>query len=163
MRYFITFSCYGAHLHGEAGAVDRRHNLPGSRFLEPDPQRESAERKKLDQLPFTLDSISRETVLLALQDVALHRGWSLLAAHVRTNHVHTIVEADARPEKVMSDFKSYASRALNNLGHDGPDRKRWAHHGSTRWLWKDQDVREAIVYVVEGQGEPMSVFLADEI
>ncbi|MGH9721803.1 MAG: hypothetical protein ACRD8O_16465, partial [Bryobacteraceae bacterium] len=24
--------------------------------------------------------------------------------------------------------------------------------GSTRWLWKDQDVREAIRYVVEEQG-----------
>jgi hypothetical protein len=28
-------------------------------------------------------------------------------------------------------------------------------------LWKDQAVREAIRYVVEGQGEPMAVFVAD--
>ena len=161
MRYFITFSCYGAHLHGEPGAVDRQHNLPGSRFLDPNPRRESAEREKLDQPPYILDSASRETVLKALQEVALHRSWNLLAAHVRTNHLHAIVEADARPERVMGDFKSYASRALNKLGRDGPDRRRWAHHGSTRWLWKDQDVREAIEYVIEGQGEPMSVFLAD--
>ena len=27
--------------------------------------------------------------------------------------------------------------------------------------WKDQDVREAIRYVVEEQGEPMAVFLGD--
>ncbi|HEX4135855.1 MAG TPA: hypothetical protein VHY84_14670 [Bryobacteraceae bacterium] len=31
MRYFITFSCYGLHLHGdESGSVDRRHNTPES-------------------------------------------------------------------------------------------------------------------------------------
>ena len=57
----------------------------------------------------------------------------------------------------MHAFKSYASRNLNRLGIDEPDRRRWARHGSTRWLWKDRDVREAIRYVVEGQGEPMEV------
>ena len=92
---------------------------------------------------------------------AMNRGWSLLAAHVRTNHMHAMVEADVRPEKVMNDFKSYASRGLNRLGRGGPDRKRCARHGSTRWLWKDQDVLEAIRYFVEEQGEPMAVFIAD--
>ena len=80
---------------------------------------------------------------------------------VRTTHVHVIVEAHVRPEKVMSDFKSYASRGLNRQGSEEPNRRRWAHHGSTRWLWKDEDVRNAIRYVVEGQGEPMAVFVAD--
>jgi hypothetical protein len=71
------------------------------------------------------------------------------------------VEADVRPEKVMNAFKSYASRSLNRLGIDGSDRKRWARHGSTRWLWTDDDVREFIRYVVSGQGEPMEVYVAE--
>ena len=100
-------------------------------------------------------------VLDALREVCLHRGWSLWAAHVRTNHVHVVVEADVRPEKVMNAFKSYASRGLKRLEIDGPDRKRWARHGSMRWLWKDEDVQEAIRYVVSGQGEPMEVYLTD--
>lgn len=59
----------------------------------------------------------------------------------------------------MNDFKAYASRKLNRLG--GKERRnRWARHGSTRWLWKDQDVRDAIRYVVEEQGEAMAVFAA---
>jgi hypothetical protein len=32
----------------------------------------------------------------------------------------------------------------------------------SRWLWKDQDVREAIRYVIEEQGEPMAVFVAGD-
>ena len=75
--------------------------------------------------------------------------------------MHVVVEAEVRPEKVRNDFKAYASRGLNRKGGDESARKRWAHHGSTRWLWKDQDVLEAIRYVVEEQGEPMAVFLAD--
>jgi REP element-mobilizing transposase RayT len=84
-----------------------------------------------------------------------------LAAHVRTNHVHAVVESEVRPEKVMNAFKSYASRGLNRLKPEKSDRKRWARHGSTRWLWKDQDVADAIRYVVQEQGEPMAVFVAD--
>ena len=82
---------------------------------------------------------------------------------VRTNHVHVIVEAEAPPERVMNEFKSYASRELNRLDRDGPDRKRWARHGSTRWLWKDQDVQKARRYVIEEQGEPMALFVAEAL
>jgi hypothetical protein len=72
-----------------------------------------------------------------------------------------MVEAKAPPEKVMNDFKAYASRALNRLEGEEPSGRRWARHGSTRWLWKDRDVREAIRYVIEQQGKPMAVFLGD--
>ena len=164
MRYFITFACYGGHLHGdESGSVDRHHNLAGSRLLEPDPQRASAERQRMPQAPYWLDRDSRAAVLAALRGHCVHRGWSLLAAHVRTNHVHVIVKAEARPERVMNEFKSYASRELNHLDRDGPDRKRWARHGSTRWLWKDEDVQKAMRYVVEEQGEPMALFVAEAL
>jgi REP element-mobilizing transposase RayT len=80
---------------------------------------------------------------------------------VRTNHVHAVVEADVAPEKVMNAFKSYASRGLNRQKIDGPERKRWARHGSTRWLLKDEDVQESIRYVISGQGEPMEVYLGN--
>jgi hypothetical protein len=63
----------------------------------------------------------------------------------------------------MNTFKSYASRGLNRLAHDAPDRKRWARHGSTRWLWKDEDVQEAIQYVISRQGEPMEAYLRDQL
>jgi REP element-mobilizing transposase RayT len=151
-------------LHGdESGSVDRDHNLPGSRLVEADTERVARGRQRMDQLPYHLNKDRRATVLRALREVCLHRGWSLWAAHVRTSHVHLVVEADIRPEMLMNTFKSYASRRLNRLGSDEPDRKRWARHGSTRWLWKDDDVKEAIRHVVSGQGEPMEVYLAELI
>ncbi len=89
MRYFITFACYGNHLHGnESGSVDRSHNLPGSRLLQADPRRVLAESRRMNQAPYLLDRDSRAAVLDALREVCLHRCWGLLAAHVRTNHVH---------------------------------------------------------------------------
>jgi REP element-mobilizing transposase RayT len=162
MRYFVTFACYGAHLHGEeSGSVDRRHNRFGTRVPEADRDRVAAERRRMTQPAYELGNDSRTVVLKTLKEVCLHRGWNLLAAHVRSNHVHVIVEAAVPPEKVMNDFKAYASRALNLLEGEEGGRRRWARHGSTRWLWKDQDVRDAIRYVVEEQGKPMAIFLGD--
>ena len=63
----------------------------------------------------------------------------------------------------MNEFKSYASRELNRLTGGGSERKRWARHGSTRWLWKDEDVSKALRYVINDQGEPMAVFVAEEL
>jgi REP element-mobilizing transposase RayT len=162
MRYFITFACYGSHLHGdEPGIVDLHHNVPGSPFAEASPERRVIKFEQMDQAPFSLDKDRRAAVLSALHEVCLHRQWILIAAHVRTNHVHVVVEGDARPERMMNTFKSYASRKLNLLRIDEPHRKRWARHGSTRWLWKDEQVQEVLQYVVYGQGEAMEVYLAE--
>jgi hypothetical protein len=62
----------------------------------------------------------------------------------------------------MIDFKAYASRLLNRMRLDGSDRKRWTRHGSTRWLWKPEQISAAIHYVVAEHGAAMSVFDADQ-
>ena len=159
VTYLIAFLCYGCHLHGsETGSVDREHNVPGTRILEGDSVRAASERKIMDQAPYILDQIRRDVVLQSIKEVCVHRGWSLLAAHVRSTHVHAVVEAEVPPERVMIDFKSYASRHLNRKRLDKPDRKRWARHGSTRWLWKPQHLSAALEYVLHEQGDAMSLF-----
>ena len=159
MTYFITFACYGCRLYGdESGSVDKQHNLPGGRLLEANPQRVAAERQSMNQPSYAMGKTRRDAVLASVLQRCITRGWNLLTAHVRTNHVHLVIDAEARPERVMNDLKSYASRYLNQMGMDEPSRKRWARHGSTRWLWEREHVSEAIRYVVDGQGEPMAAF-----
>jgi hypothetical protein len=41
---------------------------------------------------------------------------------------------------------------------DGPGRKRWSRHGSTRYLNEDAAVAAAVDYVLHCQGEPMAVY-----
>ena len=162
LAYFITFACYGTWLHGkEPLSVDRDHNLPGTPFVPPDAEREAQERQFMDQPPYEMDAPRRKVVLGAIQEVARFCGWRLLAAHVRTTHVHVVVEASEAPEGVMNDFKGYGSRRLREAGFDVKRRKRWARHGSTPYLWKPEDVDAAVHYVVHGQGEPMEVFEFD--
>lgn len=159
--YLLTFVCYGARLRGERGAVDRLHNMLGTPRLPENPSRVEAQRRRMIQAPYLLDDIRRSVTLLAIQDVCAQKSWTLLAAHVRTNHVHVVVEADAPPEWVMSTLKRFASRALNERRLDQQDGcRRWARHGSTRYIWTKDQLSAAIRYAVSGQGEPMAVFEA---
>ena len=75
----------------------------------------------MDQPAYHMDQTRRDAVLQAIQEVCGYRGWNLLAAHVRSNHVHTVVEAEAEPERVMNDFKIYASRRLTRMSLDEPN------------------------------------------
>ncbi|MBI3895485.1 MAG: transposase [Acidobacteria bacterium] len=159
LAYLITFTCYGTRLYGdEAGSVDQEHNVPGTPFLAPNPRRVVAEQRQMKQEAYQLDSHRRTVVLDALQKVCAHRGWTLLAAHVRHSHVHMVVTAEAGPEKVLNDVKAYASRALHQTGMDSNSRQRWTRHGSTRYLWKPEEIGAAIHYVAREQGEPMAVW-----
>jgi REP element-mobilizing transposase RayT len=161
--YLITFVCYGCHLHGdESGSIDREHNVSRSPLIGAHPDRVLAEMQRMDQPPYGMDHRRREAVLAAVLERCAHRGWGLRAAQVRTNHAHTVVEADVQPEIIMNDLKAYASRCLNRLVLDDPGRKRWARHGSTRWLKNPLSVSAAIRYVVDQQGSPMAVFEAAE-
>jgi len=159
VTYLITFACYGCHLHGEErGSVDRRHNLPGAPLVRLDNTRVLAESIRMGQPAYSLDAPRRTVVLTAVRERCPRHKWDLLAAHVRSNHVHLVVEAEAAPERVMNDLKSYASRCLNQAGLDDVSRRRWARHGSTRWLWAREHISAAIRYVIDGQGAAMSIF-----
>ena len=156
--YLITFACYGTKIHGEAGTVDLHHNIPGTPRLPQNSARLAFRLEHMGQLPYSLDKARRSATLRAIQEVCDKKAWTLLAAHVRTNHVHVVVQAEARPEWVMSTFKRYASRALNQLGVDERDHRcRWARHGSTRYIWTREQLSAAIRYTVSGQGEPFAV------
>ena len=159
--FFITFTCYGAKLHGEDGTVDLHHNAPGTPRLSESRARLEFRREHMRQLPYALDEQRRSVILRAIMEVCDKKLWTLLAAHVRTNHVHVVVQAEATPEWVMSTFKRYSSRALNRLGIDERDDcRRWARHGSTRYIWTKAQLSAAIRYTVGGQGGQLAVYEA---
>jgi hypothetical protein len=54
------------------------------------------------QPPYLLDANLRRVVLQAMQEVCANRHWALLAAHVRSNPVHVVVDADRSAEQVMN-------------------------------------------------------------
>jgi len=159
--YFITFACYGAWLHGKPGAIDRHHNIPGTPLLPEDGPRLGAAKKRMIHEPYLLDAPSRELVLSALKEACSRRNWDLLAAHVRSSHVHVVLQSEDEPEQVLNALKAYASRQLNLAHPEEAGRRRWARHGSTRYLWHRQAVDRVIQYVVSEQGDPAAMFVEE--
>ena len=152
LAFFISFATKGTRLHGdERGSVDRGHNAPGTPLLPADPDRRAAEADQSAGPPVTLDEPARRAVHEAIVGVCVHRGWHLHALHVRTSHVHAVVSADVAPERVMNDFKSYATRRLRE-GSVAPAQVVWTRHGSTRWIKEPASIAAAVEYVVERQG-----------
>ncbi len=159
LAYFITYTCYGTRLHGdERGTVDPAHNQPESPFLPANEQRRKVEANLMKQPAFVMDQARRIVVLKTIREVCNHRRWTLLAAHVRTTHVHLVAQGNAVPEKIMNDVKAYSSRRLNEAKLDPPDRIRWTRHGSTIYLWKMDEVEAKVHYTLYEQGDQMEVY-----
>ncbi len=157
LAYFITFSTYGTWLPGSAkGSVDDEHHVYGTPFVEGDAERERQAREAMTQSPYVMSERERTIVCQALVELARERGWDLLALHVRTNHVHLVVTAERDPDRLLSDLKARASRNLTLAGFDDAKRRRWTRHGSTRHLFREEEVEAKIRYTLDEQGERMA-------
>jgi REP element-mobilizing transposase RayT len=154
LAYLITFTTYGTWLHGdERGSIWCKE---GVHLIKAEPRLQQYQQHLLTEPPFLLESQSRKIILQAILEVVKHRQWCMPAIHLRTNHIHFVIRAHCRPEKIMTDFKAYATRALRKEGFFR--NKFWTHHGSTRYLFSDAKIKEAIHYVLHEQGQPMSVY-----
>lgn len=143
--YLITFTTYGTRMPGNAeGWIDRRRNQYGTPFPPAQPCLEMKLETDLRYPPYELDALRRPLVLAAIQEACAYRDWILEAAHVRTKHNHCVAGAQADPEFVLNTLKSYASRKLNRAGLEPHGTKRWARHGSMKYLWSEADVESAI-------------------
>jgi hypothetical protein len=159
MTYILTFNCYGTRVPGDdRGWYDRSCASHRGGYQDPHVGLDRYARKIMLQEAYQLDIMRARVVLDAIREVCQCRSWDLVAAHVRTTHLHSIVAGLCNPDRAISDFKSYASRALNRHGFETAARTRWARGGSTRQLPNTEAVRAAIQYVVDGQGDPMAVF-----
>ena len=151
--YLITFRCYGTWVHGDSrGSMDRRHNVYGTPKIVSNPALQRADSRQTKHAPVVLDFRQRATVEEAIREVCEYRKYALHAVNVRTNHVHSVVTANQKPEPILDAFKSYSTRALRRDGLS-PSVKPWARHGSTIYLWKERSVARAIEYVMLEQGD----------
>ncbi|MFA5252689.1 MAG: transposase [Phycisphaerae bacterium] len=158
LAYLITFTTYGTWLHGgKKASVNEEHNRFGEEFVPCNPGLNTKERSFLKHPPIKLNALHRNIVLQAVLEVCEFRGWLAHAVHVRSNHIHIVVSGREKPEKMMRDFKIYATRAIKKDGDKIPAEKYWTRHGSTKYIWTKKKLCSSIEYVKNGQGKIMSL------
>jgi REP element-mobilizing transposase RayT len=163
LAYHITFTTYGTWLHGDKrGSVDESHNQYGSNFVSLNSGLYKKEQTRLKNPPVILDKNVRDVVLKSLLQVCCYRYWIAHAIHVRSNHIHIVVSGNEKPEKMMTDFKAYATRAIKNISNNQAIfRKYWPRHGSTKYIWTKENLVSTIDYVKNRQGKTMSLWCRD--
>ncbi|MEO7144793.1 MAG: hypothetical protein ABI165_14940 [Bryobacteraceae bacterium] len=57
------------------------------------------ELKRMDQPSYEMETSRREVALAAWRERCHQQQWRLLAAHVRTNHSHIVVDRERRPQE----------------------------------------------------------------
>ena len=160
IAYFITLTTYGTWLHGDPrGSVDRRyHNQFDTPRIMPNKNLYTHMQKITQSKPVVFNDCQRPVVMRAIQSASEYYDWRLYAIHVRSNHVHLIVSALITPEKIMNQFKAYASRALNKLTPTPSPQAYWARHGSTRYIWSEAFLFPVMHYVIDQQGDRMACY-----
>jgi len=154
LAFLITFRTCGSWLHGDDRTSIDRHN---NKFRAPRIPANKAWNEYNEKIMTTeaviLNPKRRKAVDDAIREVCEHRKWRLQTINIRTNHGHIVVSiGDCQPEKALNAFKAYATRKMKERGLWTSDRSPWADKGSERWLWNEQDVRNANDYVANGQG-----------
>ncbi len=153
--YLITFRSYGTWLHGREGSVDRSHNAYGTPKLQKNDARHRYNRRALAQPPVKLSARHCALVEEAVRETCKIRKWSFWAVNARTTHIHSVVTANCKPERVLSTFKANATRKLREAKCWDSDGSPWAYRGSRRYLWTERELLDAIAYVLYDQGEPL--------
>jgi len=147
LAYHITWRTYGTWLPGdEQGWI--KHKTLGIR--EGSAPLEKHAKGLMMQEAVTLSESQRAIVERTVREHCRIREWTLHAINARSTHVHVVVSADIHPDQVMSQFKAWCSRRLNEA-KEKPPAKWWAIHGSTKWINDASYLEEAIRYVLEGQ------------
>jgi hypothetical protein len=106
LGYLITFRSYSTWLHGRGGSVDRFHNTYGNPKLLADEKRKQYNRRLLKQPPVKLTAAQRAAILAAVKETCEIRKWELWASNIRSNHVHTVVSANCKPDPILKCAES---------------------------------------------------------
>jgi REP element-mobilizing transposase RayT len=158
--YFLTFRSYGTWLHGDSrGSVDRYHNEFGKPLISEKLTRAQHIKNILQEDAFQLGDQHRETAMKSIMQTCEYFKWPLIAVHVRSNHVHVILRSDENLKIILQKIKAYTTRDLKrNHVEINKRHKFWSTHGSTRYIFIPEDLFPVFYYVVEEQGEKMSLF-----
>ncbi|HQU83904.1 MAG TPA: transposase [Pyrinomonadaceae bacterium] len=159
--YFLSFRGYGTWLHGDVRfSMDRKNfNRFGSDKIVGNSGLLQKEYSLLKNPPFIFNGEMRKIINEVIREVCEYRKYHLIAINTRTNHVHCVVAGNDKPESIMTTFKSYITRRFREGLKISTETKIWSRHGSTKYLWTDEQIEKAVDYVINGQGDNLPDFI----
>ena len=121
-RWFLTWTTYGTWLPGDkrgfVGTAENdigdvvNHNQIGAQPANPNVRLRATAENLLKSNPIVLSYEQAQELYLQIQETARIRGWLILAVGIIHTHLHVVVgvPGDPKPDKILNDFKAYATR-----------------------------------------------------
>jgi hypothetical protein len=160
MKYLLSFSCFGTGLQIDSHRlIFSLRKMPAAAAVAAVSDRVICEPSLLKEPRYELNLAGRKVVLATVREVCDDRCWTLLAAHVRTTDVHLVADVNSAAGRAITDLKAQSTRRLKESGIDRFRVHRWARGGSRIRLRDERAVRQAVRFVIENQGSPMSWYL----
>jgi REP element-mobilizing transposase RayT len=155
LAYLLTFRTFGTWLHGEERHSVDRHgkNVYGTPDVAPNQKLYDRMQRELKQPAVILNDIQRTIVETAIKELCEQRKYHLQALNVRINHVHAVVSAQSKPERIADAFKAFSTKKLREENLIFKEITIWSRGRSRRYLWKPRHVDLAINYVLYAQGD----------
>jgi len=148
--WHITFGTYGTRLHGDdRPTVDRQHNERGMPFVEPDPQRQSAERDRMRFPPIYLTAQQCRFIQQVMPSICRRGGWERRTDAAQADHVHVLLDVDraVHGEKVRRLIKRWLGQALKARWPLRKGATWWAEEGSNVPVDDETHLNNAFDYI----------------
>lgn len=138
LAYLITLRTFGTWLHGDDRESVDRHgkNIHGTPRIAANVNFQRQMQERTAEPAFLLDKKQRTVVEKTIEEVCQSRNYFLHAVNTRSNHVHMVVSAQDKPEKLINAFKTYSTRRLREQRFIDRETRLWSRGGSRRYLWK---------------------------
>ena len=178
MRFWlITSTFYGNRLPGdERGFVGRVkekrdgelgregrvvHNKVGEVVDADMPRLEAVAKSLLKQEPIRVNAEQAAVLVKQFQETCRIKGWSLLVTAVMADHVHWVVGIDEalHGRTARQALKAYGSGKLNEKWGMPAAETWWTEGGSDHALRDEQDIIDAVEYVLN-QEFPLLIWKA---
>jgi hypothetical protein len=162
LRYwFLTSTTYGTWLPGDARSfvssfpqedgefeIHNQFDTPYDRDA-PEWHAECEHRLKCDPIYFS--KAQAEAVIEQFLETTRIRGWTLYIASVMASHFHALVASPAKTasQRLLGDYKAYASRKLNGRWGIPASDTWWTTSGSRRPLYNAVAFERIYDYILE--------------
>lgn len=167
--WFLTWTTYATWLPGdergfvspkfEKSSPEKRTNQPGTPYDQGHPELNRLAQSKVVGQPVYLTKPQSLIVQTQLNETACYRNWNIIAGAIMANHVHLLVgvKGDPDPATLLRDFKSYASRALNQQFPKPQSGKWWTEQGSKRIVKNVEGFENVRRYIMK-QEKPLCIW-----